>query len=108
MHTHASASTYTPTPPPHSHTKTTFFPAHCNHIEHKDTPPVPAPPPLPNPSLLLYWCQAEQVLRFVRPRLKDCRRGLVALIFKAYSVHRDDDRVLSILVSILKVVMANG
>lgn len=50
---------------------------------------------------------AEQVLRFVRPRLKDCRRGLVALIFKAYSVHRDDDRVLSILVSILKVVMAN-
>ncbi|KAL5109610.1 hypothetical protein TcWFU_010438 [Taenia crassiceps] len=50
---------------------------------------------------------AELVLRFVRPRLKDCQRGLVALIFKAYSAHRDDNRVLGILTSILQVVMAN-
>uniref|UniRef100_A0A0R3WXH8 Adaptin_N domain-containing protein n=1 Tax=Hydatigena taeniaeformis TaxID=6205 RepID=A0A0R3WXH8_HYDTA len=48
------------------------------------------------------------VLRFVRPRLKDSQRGLVALIFKAYSVHRDDNRILDILVSILQVIMANG
>ncbi|KAL5968402.1 Serine/threonine kinase-like domain-containing protein STKLD1 [Taenia solium] len=51
---------------------------------------------------------AELVLRFVQPRLKDCRRGLVALMFKAYSTHRDDNRVLGILVGILQVVMANG
>ncbi|VDD75091.1 unnamed protein product [Mesocestoides corti] len=47
----------------------------------------------------------EQILRFVQPHIKDQGRGLVALIFKAYAVHRDNQRIIAILVSTLEVVM---
>ncbi|KAM7535505.1 hypothetical protein Aperf_G00000092851 [Anoplocephala perfoliata] len=50
---------------------------------------------------------AEQVLRFVRPNIKDKERGIVALIFKANMVHHDNDRILGILLSLLEVIMAN-
>ncbi len=50
----------------------------------------------------------EQVLRFVRPKIKDSKRGLIALVLKAYTVHSDNPRVIRVIVQILEVTLGYG